>query len=88
MLFFKTRKRSKLVTVASLGKHLPPSSSVKRNVKNFTFNVAKSIEGVTKMIRLIKRTNIVERARMIRRNCSAGPVCLSWPPPTKYVKPL
>ena len=31
---------------------------------------------------------IVERARMLRRNCTAGPVGLSWAPPTKCVKPL
>ena len=22
---------------------------------------------------------------MIRKNCNAGPVCLSWAPPTKYI---
>ena len=36
----------------------------------------------------MKRTKIVERARMLRRNCSASGVCLYWAPPTKYVMPL
>ena len=41
-----------------------------------------------KIIRIMKRTNIVGKARMLRRNCSAESVCLNWAPPTIYVKNL
>ena len=40
-------------------------------------NVLKSIEGdAKKIIRIMKRTNVVGKARMLRRNCSAEPVGL------------
>ena len=50
----------------------------------------KSIESAMKNNSNNEENKNVKRARirMLRRNCIAGPVCLNWALPTKYIKLL